>query len=378
MLESIQAKGKEIEKRFHTRNLFKRELNDEFISVAFDTLKSLSIDADKLLTQIMRGENQTEQYAPNHKFPDARFTLFNGVQFVIEINVWQNSFTEAHEHGFVGAFKLVKGAAFNAKYSFKKMPSQSFKPDLLSGERALTDLIDIESNKPQIISYGHNFIHKIVHLDSPSATLIIRTKASTNKKKRYIYNPKLAYFPSYYSDKLHQVSEYINVCAQLSEDKYWEACVKAIEILSPKELFYFLIKQVGTSSFTGCKNKIFGLVENKHGKNFVDLYIRPITDDFEKDVTLGRLRSFSVNSKAKVLLSALILCGTVKSARQVLNQYFKDEIPIGEAEAELWALNIIDSDVGLTESSNWDYITDLLKNGKPVDEPLLSVIRELP
>lgn len=124
---------------------------------------------------------RSSQFNPNGNYGQPPMTVFKSEKnnFYIEVYLWLDVHSNIHDHGFEGAFVLLQGISLEATYTFhesQRISSQFSKGDLIPKNLEIIKPLDVK-----MITLGNNFIHQVLHVGTPSYTLIIRTKVTINE-----------------------------------------------------------------------------------------------------------------------------------------------------------------------------------------------------
>ncbi|MGH9948078.1 MAG: hypothetical protein ACRD6X_12880 [Pyrinomonadaceae bacterium] len=141
-------------------------------------------------TQIPRQKN------PNSNFGDPPITLYAASKFYIDVYFWFEGTTSIHQHGFCGAFQVLHGSSIHSWYEFE--PREKINNFMQIGDMNLRTCELLEKGAVQEIWPGRSYIHSLFHLDSPSATICVRTDKSPVEMPQFSYHkPSLAIDPFY-------------------------------------------------------------------------------------------------------------------------------------------------------------------------------------
>lgn len=145
-----------------------------------------SVDLDDLGELVFQC-NASSSVPLNEVFGDAAITVYRGPRFVIEALVWTTDTTTIHQHGFSGAFTVLRGGSIHSRYDFHRT-------DRINASFALGDLVfrKAELLSPgdiRAIESGPRLIHNLFHLECPSISLVVRTSG------RLDTHPQLNYLP---------------------------------------------------------------------------------------------------------------------------------------------------------------------------------------
>lgn len=128
-------------------------------------------------------KNKPEQFKVHSTFGEPPFTIFNSIEedLIVEIYLWETYHTSIHDHGFDGAFQVLQGRSIECTYDFQNI--QDINNDCQSGDLQPIDLLLLEAGATRKILPGPQYIHRVLHIQPSTVTLIIRSK---NKKPDFI------------------------------------------------------------------------------------------------------------------------------------------------------------------------------------------------
>ena len=127
-------------------------------------------------------------------FGDPPITLFTAPKFHIDVYFWFDGTTSIHQHGFCGAFQVLHGSSIHSWYDFERTEAINVFTEI--GEMSLKTCELLETGAVQEIWPGRRYIHRLFHLDSPSATICVRTDKSPLEPPQFNYHkPSLATDP---------------------------------------------------------------------------------------------------------------------------------------------------------------------------------------
>ena len=148
-------------------------------------------------------------------FSDLPLTIFRSRDFYIELLVWSNATTVIHQHGFGGAFRVVRGSSIHTRYAFE--PRHRVSLDCMFGEIEPLGSEHLEVGAVRRIDPGMGgLIHSLYHLDDPSISLIVRDRGHS------AFGPQFSYYPP--SLALHRT--------QLEPDEQVSMFSRVIDLLS--------------------------------------------------------------------------------------------------------------------------------------------------
>ncbi len=123
----------------------------------------------------------------NGDFGDAQIHLFNRPRWYIEALLWHSGRTGIHEHAFSGAFCVVEGRSFQAAYEF--VEETRVHNCFLLGHMSVARTELLEPGAVQTIQSGERFSHAVVHLESPTISIVARTINDALARDQFGYEP---------------------------------------------------------------------------------------------------------------------------------------------------------------------------------------------
>lgn len=143
------------------------------------------VDLGKLLRGFLLDDDQPFQ--THSGFGQPELVVFDDPRLYIQVLFWMDGTTDIHQHEFSGAFHVLAGSSIHAVFAFEK--AQSISSHLRVGRLRMkhTELLETGSTVP-IVS-GREHIHSLFHLDTPSATVVVRTQNDPGTGPQFTYLP---------------------------------------------------------------------------------------------------------------------------------------------------------------------------------------------
>ncbi len=127
-------------------------------------------------------------------FGNPPITLFVANRFYIDIYFWLDGTTNKHQHAFAGAFQVLLGSSIHSHYRFAV--EKRFSPHFAIGRLSINDVELLSAGDIKRIIPGSNYIHSLLPLDRPSATITVRTVGLPDFQPQFSYlQPGIAYDP---------------------------------------------------------------------------------------------------------------------------------------------------------------------------------------
>jgi hypothetical protein len=149
-------------------------------------------------------------------------TLFRSPRFYIESLFWVDATTSIHQHGFSGAFQVLRGSSIETRYSFEsgKVAERHFALGTLAV--AATSLLRQGDVRP-IVSGRSGLIHALFHLDRPSVSLVVRTFRDPDAGPQLSYlRPGVAHDPFLKDETLDRTVELVKLLRRIEHPSFEE------------------------------------------------------------------------------------------------------------------------------------------------------------
>lgn len=238
-VEAAFAKlGEGIERRWRSLNYDQ----DAFSAIAVEMLASAgivgSIGSEDILDWAMASRDLPAQHDLAATFGQPPLTMYRTERFHVSVLFWLYATVSIHEHGFEGAFGVLDGSSIHSSWTFEQALSIGSNLKLGTVRRNSTELLEIGGIRP--ILAGPSGAHSLVHLDTPSATVVIRTCADPRHHRQYNYLvPGVAINPEYPDQTLVKKCQLIKLIASYYPERLGaliDASLTGADALSELEL----------------------------------------------------------------------------------------------------------------------------------------------
>lgn len=197
LLEEYRAFGEDLEQRWGDQNFNERL----FPALAESALRgahlyrnfSVSLLVDEVLAA--QSSDLLPQYDLQSSFGEPPLTVYTGRRFYIAVNLWLNASIAVHEHAFAGAFQVLQGSSFHSGYSFRE--EREINSRLRIGSTKMHELSILRPGDVCRILPADQGAHRLFHIESPSATLVVRTRGEHLSSQYTYLPPSIAYDPFY-------------------------------------------------------------------------------------------------------------------------------------------------------------------------------------
>jgi hypothetical protein len=197
-MRRLEALGDEIEARWCAEDY----AEGVFPRIAMEALQGAALPSSIGLGDLLRWALETSRLPAQRdvqsRFGDPALTLFAGPRFNIDLYVWFAGTTALHQHGFAGAFQVLQGSSLHAHYAFD--PKRDVSPYFRLGRVVLQGCELLEEGAVHEIRPGSEYIHRLYHLDHPSATVVVRTTTSPGHQPQFSYLPPFVAVDPYFEE----------------------------------------------------------------------------------------------------------------------------------------------------------------------------------
>src|SRR3954447_10603255 len=180
------------------------------------------VDLAALVRDFLLSEEQPFQ--TDSDFGEPELVLYSHPRFYIQLLFWLDGTTAIHQHEFSGAFHVMHGSSIHAHYEFEK--ARPVTPYIRVGNLRMKRMEILEAGRTVPIVSGPQDIHSLFHLDSPSATVVVRTQHDPGTGPQLNYMPPHIAFDPHFSDTLMMRRKQLLDVLERSEDPGYVGLVK--------------------------------------------------------------------------------------------------------------------------------------------------------
>jgi hypothetical protein len=143
-----------------------------------------SVTLEHVFAHVLLAESVCPQLDSN--FGEPPIIVFRSERFYVEVLPWLNIVLDVHQHGFDGAFVLLKGSSLHGTFSFETR--ERYGDHLIVGKLVPTKVELLREGDIRQIRAGSALIHSTFHLDYPSVSLVVRTWRSESGGPQLSYS----------------------------------------------------------------------------------------------------------------------------------------------------------------------------------------------
>jgi hypothetical protein len=114
-----------------------------------------------------------EQVSLHNTFGQPPITLFNNGSLVVDLYLWVAADTTIHSHGFRGAFRVLHGNSLQETYAVNV--TRRIAPGVVQCDPGIPQMEILQVGDVRVILPAEKLTHRVIHLESPTVTLCVKT-----------------------------------------------------------------------------------------------------------------------------------------------------------------------------------------------------------
>lgn len=336
---------------------------EKFPAIAADFLRTEGLPSKLTPWEILEwGLKQTElprQKDVNANFGEPPITLYTAPKFFIDVYFWFEGTTAVHQHSFCGAFQVLHGSSIHSWYDFDcELEVNKF---VRMGSMQLKVCELLEAGAVQEIWGGRRYIHSLFHLDSPSATICVRTEKSPLELPQFNYHkPGLAIDPFYDEETIKKKLQIVAAMVRAKRPNLDE-CVSELIAKSDFQSTYQVLNMLRHSLHANRLDELFGTgsvkerfenlmsaAKGRHGEKIETLMeVFKFSDRLNEIV---RRRGFVTDPEQRFFLALLLNVEGRDRIYSLIKQRFPDADP--REKVLDWVFDLSQTRIAGTDKQN--------------------------
>jgi len=282
-----------------------------------------AVDLPELIRDFLLSEDQPFQ--TDSPFGEPELVVYSHPRFYIQLLFWLDGTTAIHQHEFSGAFHVMHGSSIHAHYQFEK--AKTVTPYLRVGNVRLKEMELLETGRTLPIASGHQAIHSLFHLDSPSVTVVVRTQHDPGTGPQFNYMPPHIAYDPHFSDSLTmRRKQLLDVLQQTEDVGYVEVLSEMIADLDFERGFSVLHHCMGYLHQLSQWQPVLKLFEKKHGKIAAGVGAT-LNEDARRSV-IKSMRGTIIEPEHRFFLALLMNAPTRADLLALVAQRFPKQVPV--------------------------------------------------
>ena len=288
--------------------------------------------------------NEDQPVQTDSPFGEPELVVYSHPRFYIQLLFWMDGTTAIHQHEFSGAFHVMHGSSIHAHYEFEN--ARPVTPYIRVGNLRMKKMEILESGRTVPIVSGQQDIHSLFHLDSPAATVVVRTQHDPGTGPQLNYMPPQIAFDPHFSDTLMmRRKQMLDVLEQSEDAGYVELVMAMITALDFERGFSLLHHCIESLQHLDQWGPVLRIFEKKHGALAAGV-AATLKEDVRRSV-IKSLRSTIIEPEHRFFLALLMNAPTRGDLLSLVKQRFPRESPA--AVVLRWVEELMEmSDAGVT------------------------------
>ena len=281
------------------------------------------VDMDELIRHFLLDDEQPRQ--THSGFGQPELVVFEDPRMYIQILFWLEGTTDIHQHEFSGAFHVLSGSSIHSMFTFAN--AQSITSHLRVGDLAMKETHLLETGSTVPIVSGRDYIHSLFHLDTPSATVVVRTQTDPGTGPQFTYlPPHLAVDPVQEDSLTMRRKQLLDLLEKTENAEYPGLVAAMVEELDFERGFFILQNSATALHEIGEWESVWEVFQRKHGK--LAEYVPDTLDEIARRDGITALRATVTEVEHRFFLALLLNVPEREGILRMVAQRFHDEEPI--------------------------------------------------
>ncbi len=294
--------------------------------------------ADDVLAWLFAAPSLPAQNDLGEAFGEPPITVYRGRDFHIEVLFWLRTVTTVHTHGFSGAFQALAGDRLQTRHAFDV--KERFNARILLGD---VRFLGAELLRPgDVVEITNDLAHALVHLEAPSATIVVRTASDPNAGPQYDYRAPGLAWDAFHVDELRERKlQGLRLLCRLGRA---DALVRAVELVACSDLGTCLGVLDVTYRTFGTTERIAKVIEaavERHGERATKAFLEVLREERRLRAVQGMRRAVT-SPDERFFLALLHHVPTRDDMVPLIEARFPGEDAVARIEALAGALSGVD------------------------------------
>ena len=221
-----------------------------------------TVDLGSLIQEFLLNDEQPFQTSSGFGQPE--LIVYDNPKFYIQILFWMDGTTDIHQHEFSGAFHVMEGSSIHSHFEFENV--RPVTAHFRLGELKLKDTTLLETGSTVQIISGRSCIHSLFHLETPSATVVIRTHSDPGTGPQFTYlPPHVAVDPVHHDALTMRRKQLLDVMEQTGDADYADLVAEMVGELDFERAFFILQSCISHLRNLGAWEDVWEVFSSKHG-----------------------------------------------------------------------------------------------------------------
>jgi len=360
MYSFFQEIGREVLSRWHARDFSLTEFPDIALEVLKERPPSAHVDLDALTRDFLFEEDQPLQTSSGFGQPE--LIVFDHPRFYIQVLFWLDGTTDIHQHEFSGVFHVLAGSSLHSVYQFENV--HPVNAHFRLGDLKLIDTQLLATGRTERIVSGAGHIHSLFHLETPSVTVVVRTRCDPGTSPQFTYLPPHVALDPVQDDALTmRRKQLLDALERVGDPTYLELVLEMIGRLDFERGFFILQNAMTHLRGLGGWVPALEAFMLKHGE--LAKKVVPTLEEIVKRDELASWRRSIEDVNGRFLLALLMSVPTREKILEMLTQWSSEDAVETLMAIAQEMLEAVDGSVALLDAG-WPFDLEMDEEDQPL------------
>jgi len=275
------------------------------------------VDLDMLVRDFLVDDEQPAQSLSGFGQPE--LVVYDHPRFYIQILFWLDGTTDIHQHEFSGAFHVLAGSSVHSHFAFDD--ARAITAHFQIGDLRLLETRLLETGATVPIVSGRGCIHSLFHLETPSVTVVVRTRSDPGTGPQFTYlPPHIALDPVQEDALTMRRKQLLDALEQIGDAAYPELVREMIVELDFERGFFVLQNAMTHLRENDAWDGVWDVFSEKHGA--LAERVLPTLEEIIRRDLLVHLRGSVEDVEHRFFLAMLLSVRTREQIFQMVEQRY--------------------------------------------------------
>ena len=275
------------------------------------------VDVSGLVREFLLNDEQPFQTGSGFGQPE--LVVYDDPRFYIQVLFWLEGSTDIHQHEFSGAFHVLQGSSIHSRFDFEN--PEPISAHIRVGDLRMKETALLQTGSTVPIISGHDHIHSLFHLDTPSLSVVVRTHTDPGTGPQFTYLPPHLAVDPFHNDALtNRRKQLLDVLERTEDPAYPALVLEMLRLLDFERGFFILQNGMGYLRTLDQWEEAWGAFEEKHRR--LAAFVAPTLDEIVRRDTLVELRGSVTQVEHRFFLALLLNVPTRDDILSLVAQRF--------------------------------------------------------
>ena len=315
--------GKTVLTRWKAQNFFLPAFPEIARTALEERPPAKQVDLAELMRSFLLDDDQPRQTQSGFGQPE--LIVYEDPRVYIQILFWLEGTTDIHQHEFSGAFHVLTGSSIHSMFAFEN--ARAVSAHLRVGDLRMKKTHLLEKGSTVPITSGRDYVHSLFHLDTPSATVVVRTQTDPGTGPQFTYlPPHLAIDPIQDDALTMRRKQLLDVLEKTGDPAYPELLSAILAELDFERGFFILQNSATALREIGEWENVWKIFRQKHGA--LAEYVPATLDEIARRDGITALRGTVTEVEHRFFLALLLNVPEREGILRMVGQRFVEDEPI--------------------------------------------------